>query len=97
MIRSEREFYDLVENYKAANAFYDANWEMAATDEASGVHALRAITGELLQFPCVTPEMLLRKVKFILSEKSLIEWLGQEDDLVHKLLTSFLSLKGGLV
>ncbi|NRF08307.1 hypothetical protein [Agrobacterium pusense] len=93
MTRSQTEFYELIKEYKTASAFYQDNVEQAESDEASGILVLRDVVGRILLEPCATPEEMVRKVSFILSENFLVEWLGEESDMVRMLLASFMCLK----
>lgn len=93
MTMSREEFYELAKEYKAAEDFFKAHVLEAKTDEENGVLALRAIVTRLLLEPCTTSEEMVRKVTFILSEPGLVEWLGNEEELVRMLLASFMCLK----
>ncbi|NSL22892.1 hypothetical protein [Agrobacterium tumefaciens] len=93
MTRSQTDFYELIKEYKTASAFYQDNVEQAESDEASGILVLRDVVGRILLEPCAAPEEMVRKVSFILSENFLVEWLGEESDMVRMLLSSFMCLK----
>ncbi|WP_430439707.1 hypothetical protein [Shinella sp.] len=61
------------------------------TDEEEATNAiLNEQFLRLLALPCLTPEMLVAKVGTILADGEMTEWLGNDEEAVRVLLSSFL-------